>query len=492
MPNRPETPPLPGTRPAFADPALRAALAAILALTAFRLVLALLDRTELSTDEAQYWLWGQSLDWGYYSKPPLIGWINRLATELFGQSVWAMRLPSVLMHGATALVILGVARRLVPAQVAAVAAVTYLTMPAVALAAALMTTDTPLLLAAAVALWAHLRLAEARAAGQGAPWLAVVFGLALGLGLLAKHALLFWLGGMAVALLLAPAWRLRPADALIAGGVFLAVIAPHLVWLADTRFVTVAHVQEITAGTGLSLLRPLRFLAEQALVMGPVVLVALLLALGSVRGDRRLVGLAALALVPLVVVMAQGLRGPVLANWAALSLVPGSILAAVRLARHPRLAALSLVLGLAVSLALPLVKVAGTDLQRPSGKLVFARYLGHAETATWALKVAGAEGAATLVARDRDLLADLSWFGADQSLAIRAVPPVGLPQHHWELAAAFDPARDAGPVLLLVRTDRPNPCPAAETVARQTAGPGFAAGDAMVILRLTDPACLLP
>ena len=43
------------------------AVAGIVAITVWRLVLAFFDRTELSTDEAQYWAWGQSLAFGYYS-----------------------------------------------------------------------------------------------------------------------------------------------------------------------------------------------------------------------------------------------------------------------------------------------------------------------------------------------------------------------------------------------------------------------------------------
>ena len=297
---------------------------------------------------------------------------------------------------------------------------------------------------------------------------------------------------MVAAVVFVPAWRLTPRDGLIAGAVFLAVIAPHIAWLAGTGFVTVAHVQDITEGAGLSLLRPLRFLAEQALVMGPLALLALGFALWQARGDRRLAGLAVLTLVPLLIVLGQGVRGPVLANWAALYLVPGSILAAVWLARHRHLAALTLALGLLAALALPLGKVLATDVTRGDGRLLLSRYMGHGDTAAWALGVAGDQGAATLVARDRDLLADLSWFSAGGDLAIRAVPPRGMPRHHWELSAPFDPARDAGPVLLLLRLSGDRPCPGVVEVARQTAGPGFASGDTMAIFRLADPACLQP
>lgn len=462
-----------------------AALAVALALVAYRLALGALDRTELSTDEAQYWFWGQSLDFGAYSKPPLIGWIIRSSTELFGQSVAAVRLPAVLLHAATAWVIFACARRLAPLSVAALASLLYLVSPAVALGSALMTTDTPLLLAASLALLAQLHGGQAHAAGQRSPGAAVLLGLTLGLGLLAKHAMLFWLPGAALAALFSPAFRLARADLLVAAGTMAVVIAPHLVWLAQHGFITFRHIEDITQGHGLSLLRPLRFLAEQFLVAGPITFAALLLALR----DRSQPGLAALALTPLLIVIAQGVKGPVLANWAVLYLVPGSILAAQVLGRLRWLAGLSLALGLAVSAALPLAKAVGTDVQRPDGRPLLSRYLGHSALANWALGIASAQGADVLIARDRDLLADLSWFAAGSGIAIRAVPPTGLPAHHWELTAAFRPEDFARPLLLL-RSEAPLPCKDAQILAETVAPPGFAGGEVLRLYSLRDPACL--
>lgn len=206
-------------------------VAAILAITLWRLGLALLDRTELSTDEAQYWAWGQSLAFGYYSKPPLIGWILRGSSEVLGDSVAAVRLAAPLFHMATALVLFHFARRLLPVPVAAIAALSYLTTPAVAVGSALMTTDTPLLLSAAIAMGLQTLLAEARAENRPAIGLALLFGLVLGVGLLAKYALLFWLAGAAIAAWISPLFRPRGVDALIATAVMLVVIAPNL-WLS--------------------------------------------------------------------------------------------------------------------------------------------------------------------------------------------------------------------------------------------------------------------
>jgi 4-amino-4-deoxy-L-arabinose transferase-like glycosyltransferase len=466
------------------DPA-STALAAALALVAYRLALGLLDRTELSTDEAQYWFWGQSPAFGAYSKPPLIGWIIRASTDLYGQSVAAVRLPAVLLHAATAAVIFASARRLAPLSVAWLAALFYLVSPAVALGSALMTTDTPLLLAAATALLAHLRAGEAHAIGQRAAGAAVLLGLALGLGLLAKHAMLFWILGAAAAALISPAFRLARADLLLVGITLLAVIAPHLVWLAQHQFITFQHIWAITEGQGLSVLRPLQFVAQQFLVAGPVCFAAILFALQQ----RIQPGLTALALAPLLIVVAQGVSGPVLANWAVLYLVPGSILAAAVLARFPWLVGLALSIGLAVSVALPLVKVFGTDLKKPDGRPLLSRYLGHSDIAHWAIDTATAQGADVLVARDRDLLADLSWFATRSGLTIRAVPPTGTPAHHWEVTAAFQP-QDRTQPLLLLRAGTPVPCRDAQPIADRVAPPGFAGGQVLLLYRLPDPGCL--
>jgi hypothetical protein len=122
---------------------------------------------------------------------------------------------------------------------------------------------------------------------------------------------------------------------------------------------------------------------------------------------------------------------------------------------------------------------------------VLSRYLGHSDVAQWALAKASNLGAAVIVARDRDLLADLSWFSVWTGLQVRAFPPHGLPAHHWEMTAVFDPARDRDALILLRSTATP-PCPTAQKVARHRAAPGFAGGETLVLYRLPDPACLLP
>src|SRR5262245_50439424 len=50
---------------------------------------------DLAPDEAHYWDWSRHLDWGYYSKGPLVAALIRAADLLGGPSAPVVRLPAV-------------------------------------------------------------------------------------------------------------------------------------------------------------------------------------------------------------------------------------------------------------------------------------------------------------------------------------------------------------------------------------------------------------
>src|SRR5690348_9206265 len=78
-------------------------------ITLIRIVVLLVTPLQLYPDEAQYWWWAQTPDWGYFSKPPLIAWIIWLTTRL-SDAEWSIRLASPLLHAVTALVIFAIGR----------------------------------------------------------------------------------------------------------------------------------------------------------------------------------------------------------------------------------------------------------------------------------------------------------------------------------------------------------------------------------------------
>ena len=51
----------------------------------------------ITGDEAFFYWWGVYPDWGYSDHPPMVGWLIALMRATLGDSVWAIRLPVVLL-----------------------------------------------------------------------------------------------------------------------------------------------------------------------------------------------------------------------------------------------------------------------------------------------------------------------------------------------------------------------------------------------------------
>lgn len=446
---------------------LRPALLGIALLTLWRVALLAFDRTDLFVDEAQYWLWGRELAWGYFSKPPLIGWILHVSTGIGGDAPFWIRLPMPLIHAATAVVVAFLGRALFDARIGGIAGIAFASLPGVAVGSLLVSTDTPMLLCFALAMAAHLRLTRApslrMAAGLGA---------AIGTGLLAKYAMIYFPVAAAVAAATLPAARIRWRDAAVAAAVAAALIAPNLAWNAAHQFSTLHHTAANADWHGLRLdLAGLGgFLAAQFAVAGPLLFAAFVAGLARLRPAGR-AWAAAFSLPVLAIVSAQAALSGANANWAAAGHIGATLLAASVLAPRPRLLAAALALNLAVSLALP-VAAAFADRWQVDGRLVLARHVGQAEVSRWAAGVAEAQGLDTIVARERATLADLVYTLRDSGLAVYAPPPDGPPDSHYAQTRPLPPG--PGTVLYVTRS-APPPC-AAVPVSRLDPASGYAAG----------------
>ena len=167
-----------------------------------RLVALRYNATDLFFDEAQYWSWSLEPAFGYYSKPPLIAWVIRAATEVCGTSEFCIRAPSPILHTLTALAIFALGQRLYGSATGIWSAIVYATLPGVSASAGIISTDVPLLFCWAAALLGLVGLIETRG------WLpALVLGAALGLGLNAKYAMAYFVVCLSVYLAVTPEHR---------------------------------------------------------------------------------------------------------------------------------------------------------------------------------------------------------------------------------------------------------------------------------------------
>lgn len=291
------------------------------AVTTLRVSALFVSPLDLHFDEAQYWAWSRDLAWGYFSKPPLIAWTIAFATDRLGDSEWAVRIASPLAHACGALALFALGRSMYGAAAGVWAGLAWLTLPAVWLSSALISTD-----ALVLPLWSLALLALWRLTVKRSWFWTIVLGLALGAGALAKYAMLYFVMCAALAAWWTPPVRkiLYGAHGLVAALIAAVLIAPNLYWNFTNSFATIAHTASNASYDG-DLVHPaeaLEFLFSQAAVIGPLLFAALLWLLW--RAGARASGLAdedrfllAFVLPPLVIILAQAFLSRANANWAA-------------------------------------------------------------------------------------------------------------------------------------------------------------------------------
>jgi hypothetical protein len=293
---------------------------ALALITAFRIAILALSPINLHPDEAQYWAWAQSLEWGYFSKPPLIAWAIAASTAVFGDAPWAVRLFAPCAHALAALALFGLGRAMFGPIAGMWAGLGWILMPAVWLSSSVISTDALLLPLWSLALLAAWRLVETRTLRDGA-----LLGVAIGLGGLAKYAIIYFPICMALAALISPRVRaafLSPAAAL-AAAIAAAILAPNLIWNAQHDFATVTHTAT-NANWGGDLFNFDQlgaFLVDQVAVGGLFVAGMIIVAVAAIRGrahfDEASRFLLCFIIPPLAVVMLQALISRAHGNWAA-------------------------------------------------------------------------------------------------------------------------------------------------------------------------------
>jgi hypothetical protein len=314
------------------------ALLLVIVSTAWRLDVIAHPSNLLVAEEAHYWEWSRRLDWGYYSKPPLIAWLIRLQTELGGNNAFSVRIGAVFIALALAALTWRFAQQLgLTPRGAFFSLLTLSVVPLFAAGSVTMTTDTPLMIGWAGALsclWA------ATVGGRPRFWFAT--GIALGLGLLSKYTMAFFVPGMVLFLALTPTqrhWLRRPHPYLmtLAG---IAFLGPTLWWTWSHGWVTFKHVAAdagVARGWRISPRETMEFLGSQIAVISPVIFgILVAVTAGALRRGRRPLTeaerfLLCMAMPVFFAYLLKSLQDKVQGNWAAVAYYPWILFAVSRL-----------------------------------------------------------------------------------------------------------------------------------------------------------------
>src|SRR5438067_11433069 len=147
---------------------------------------------DLSGDEAQSWDWSRQLDLSYYSKGPLVAYIIRASRAIFGETMPAVRYPAIALGLGTAVMTYLLTAKLFGSERLALGAVLLGAVAPIFLAGSIfMTIDPPLFFC-----WAYATYFLALALFDRREWAWLVVGVFVGVGLLAKYAMLLWLASM--------------------------------------------------------------------------------------------------------------------------------------------------------------------------------------------------------------------------------------------------------------------------------------------------------
>jgi 4-amino-4-deoxy-L-arabinose transferase-like glycosyltransferase len=301
--------------------------------TAFRIIYLFVSPLDLVADEAYYWDWSRQLDWGYFSKPPMIAWIIALFSRTIGPAVAVVRLPAVLLGTVSALALFLLARRMYDSRTAFWAAVAGMASPGGSLLAYMMTIDAPLVCFWSLALYFFWKVLE-KEKGGSLEWFCLAAAIAL--GLLSKQVMACFIGIMFVfmALSVRDRYLLKSRQPYLYSLLGLAALVPPVLWNAHHGWITLHHTAGHFEGSHSFFIATLgEYIGAQMGVISPLtwILLAFLsfFLLFHFRSlDRRSLYLLCFSFLPLSVVLVLSLRQRIEPNWPAAFYPAGMVLLA--------------------------------------------------------------------------------------------------------------------------------------------------------------------
>jgi dolichol-phosphate mannosyltransferase len=447
---------------------------------AFLLRLSYAGWVELLPEETYYWNYSRHLDIGYLDHPPMVAWLIRLGTGVFGDTAFGVRFGALVCGVTASLFLFRLTRNLFGAPSAQYALLLSLLLPFFFMSGLLMTPDAPLTACWAAALYC---LERALIAGRPRAWWGA--GVALGVGLLSKYTIVLLGGGALLFMLLDPVARrdFRRPEPYAAVLIAAAVFAPVIYWNAQHEWASFAFQtsRRLAERPRFSLHKLIGAAVVLITPTGVAALVAALLRRLPADGARTTDGapaadqslgrrrrfLAICMLVPLAVFFVFSLRHEVKLDWtgapwvAALPLLGLGMAQAAAASRGrwpglawpPTLALLLLIYAVGLwylAIGIPGVGYSSHMELAPVGWREFGRRIEAV-----ADSVRRGSGDVLVVGMDRYAIAsEAAFYAADRSRSVATSSSahlfgdMGLMYERW-----FPPAAQAGRTLLLVAWD---------------------------------------
>lgn len=393
--------------------------------------------TSLYVDEAQYWFWSQHLDFGFYSKPPIIALIIATTTSVCGDSETCIRAGSLIIYPFTSILTYLSASFLFNRRTGLISALVFATLPAISLSSLVVSTDIALFFFWALAFYAMIRALDSNAWHW---WL--LMGFAGGMGMESKYTMGIFVFSAIAYFLTTKKFKVFKNPRLW-GATLLATTLwlPNLYWNAQHGYITFVHTSEIAEfeqrlfhwdelGT---------FIAGQLLVFGPVFFI-LFAMISFTQKNKYKALLVSFSGMFLGIILLQALLGRANANWAAPAYITATILVTAWLLETNRIRLLigailiNIALGILVYHAKPIFNLAGYELNSKTD--LRKRLKGWREIGEQYKVIQAQYPEVTLLGTDRTILSHLLYHARPS--AVMTWNPEQKIRHHYDLHAMLD------------------------------------------------------
>ncbi|MBI5182246.1 MAG: glycosyltransferase family 39 protein [Nitrospirae bacterium] len=262
--------------------------------TVYRLLFIANGPFNLTEDEAHYWEWSRNLDLSYYSKGPMVAYVIFIFTSIFGNTEFGVRFGAVAISASISLMTYFIIRDMFDERKAFYSVILMNIIPLFAAGAIIFTIDPPFFF-----FWCMAIFFTYKAINCGKRWWYAI-GIAVGMGLLTKYTMAFFIPLLFAFLLLSRAnnhWvtKKEPYLAVIIGLLFF---IPIIFWNLQHDWVSFRHVagqaglsDERAWSLRVAVKNFVEFIGIQIVIITPVIFAGMVYAgYRSVRGfimERR-------------------------------------------------------------------------------------------------------------------------------------------------------------------------------------------------------------
>ena len=283
---------------------------------------------DLFGDEAQYWIWSQSLDFGYYSKPPFVAWIISFFTFFLGNTFIIIKIIPIIFYIISGYVVYLLSLELFNSKHQAVlTAASFYLMPAVSFSSFLLSTDVFLVL-----FWSISLLFFLKSIKNPLKINFFLLGIFVGISFLTKYAAVYFLLSTLILIFLDKKTRsvffYKITNLLIFISSLLLVLLPNIIWNNNVGWVTLLHLSENAdlSRTTINLFQGFEFLLSQILMLSLFLFIIFIFIIKKITFNFQTKFLLSFSVPIFFIVLLESILVRANANWAAVALISFFIL----------------------------------------------------------------------------------------------------------------------------------------------------------------------